>query len=134
VFVIATAVMVLLAATLRWALPQVPPTESLPYRSLLRSVVRIVAEEPLLRQRMALGAAVMGCFSALWTSIAFLLGGSPYNYGNAVIGVFGLVGVAGALAATVAGRLADRGLGLQVSTTAILVLLGSWAVLAVGAG
>ena len=53
VFVIATAVMVLLAATLRWALPQVPPTESLPYRSLLRSVVRIVAEEPLLRQRMA---------------------------------------------------------------------------------
>src|SRR5205085_2029908 len=57
VFVIAAATMVTLAALLRWALPEVPPTEDLPYRSLLRSVVRLVREEPLLRQRMVLGAA-----------------------------------------------------------------------------
>jgi predicted MFS family arabinose efflux permease len=111
VFVFAAALMFALAVVLRQALPCVRPTEDLPYRSLLRSVLHLVREEPLLRQRMALGAAGMGCFSVLWTSIAFLLSGSPYHYGNAVIGLFGLAGLAGALIAPVAGRLADRGHG-----------------------
>jgi predicted MFS family arabinose efflux permease len=132
VFVIATGVMVVLAATLRWALPKVPPTESLPYRSLLRSVLRLVAQEPLLRQRMALGAAVMGCFSALWTSIAFLLSGPPYNYGNTAIGLFGLAGIAGAAIAPVAGRMADRGNGKLATSAALLILLASWGLLLLG--
>jgi len=132
VFVIATAVMVLLAATLRWALPPAPPTESLAYRSLLRSVASIVAEEPLLRQRMALGAAVMGCFSALWTSIAFLLSGPPYNYGNTAIGLFGLAGIAGAMIAPVAGRLSDQGKGKLATSGALVILLASWGLLLLG--
>ncbi|MGZ4307354.1 MAG: MFS transporter [Solirubrobacteraceae bacterium] len=133
VFVIATGVMVVLAATLRWALPKVPPTESLPYRSLLRSVGRLVVEEPVLRQRMAVGAAVMGCFSALWTSIAFLLSGPPYNYGNTAIGLFGLAGIAGAAIAPVAGRLADRGKGKLATSAGLLILLASWGLLLLGA-
>ena len=132
VFVIATVVMVVLAATLRWALPRVPPTESLPYGSLLRSVGRIVVEEPLLRQRMALGAAVMGCFSALWTSIAFLLSGPPYNYGNTAIGLFGLAGIAGAMIAPIAGRLSDQGKGKLATSAALLILLASWGLLLLG--
>ncbi|HET9329294.1 MAG TPA: MFS transporter [Steroidobacteraceae bacterium] len=132
VFVIATGVMVVLAATLRWALPKVPPTESLPYRSLLRSVARLVADEPLLRQRMALGAAAMGCFSALWTSVAFLLSGPPYNYGNTAIGLFGLAGIAGAAIAPVAGRMADRGNGKLATSAALLILLASWGPLLLG--
>ncbi|MGZ4185765.1 MAG: MFS transporter [Solirubrobacteraceae bacterium] len=133
VFVIATGVMVVLAATLRWALPKVPPTESLPYRSLLRSVGRLVVQEPVLRQRMAVGAAVMGCFSALWTSIAFLLSGPPYNYGNTAIGLFGLAGIAGAAIAPVAGRLADRGKGKLATSAGLLILLASWGLLLLGA-
>ncbi|MGZ4182775.1 MAG: MFS transporter [Solirubrobacteraceae bacterium] len=132
VFVIATAVMVALAATLRWALPKVPPTESLPYRSLLRSVVRLVAQEPLLRQRMVLGAAVMGCFSALWTSLTFLLSGPPYDYGNTAIGLFGLAGIAGAAIAPVAGRMADSGKGKLATSAALLILLASWGLLLLG--
>jgi predicted MFS family arabinose efflux permease len=132
VFVIATGVMVVLAATLRWALPKVPPTESLPYGSLLRSVGRLVAQEPLLRQRMAIGATVMGCFSALWTSIAFLLSGPPYNYGNTAIGLFGLAGIAGAAIAPVAGRLADHGKGKLATSAGMLILLASWGLLLLG--
>jgi predicted MFS family arabinose efflux permease len=132
VFVIATATMVTLAALLRWALPEVPPTEDLPYRSLLRSVVSLVREEPVLRQRMVLGAAAMGCFSVLWTSIAFLLSGAPYHYGNTVIGLFGLAGLAGALIAPVAGRLADRGHGAFATSAALAVLLASWGLLVLG--
>jgi MFS family permease len=96
-------------------------------------VLKLIGEEPILRQRMALGALGFGCFSILWTALAFLLSAPPFNYSNAVIGLFGLAGVAGALAASAAGRLADRGLGAQVTTAVLIVLPASWAVLAAGA-
>jgi predicted MFS family arabinose efflux permease len=132
VFVFGAIAMLALAATLRRALPRVPPTTDLAYGGLLRSVFALVATEPVLRQRMALGGLSFGCFSVLWTSLAFLLAGAPFHYGNAIIGLFGLAGVAGAAAASVAGRLADRGHGARTSTAAILVLLASWGVLAIG--
>jgi predicted MFS family arabinose efflux permease len=132
VFVIAAAAMLVLAAILRCVLPKVPATERLPYPALLRSVLELVKREPLLRQRMVLGAAAFGCFSVLWTSVAFLLAGAPYHYGNAVIGLFGLAGLAGALIAPVAGRLSDRGHGRLAMTGSIFVLLLSWGALAFG--
>ncbi len=132
VFVMAAVAMLVLAAVLRCALPRVPPTERLRYPQLLRSVLALVRGEPLLRQRMLIGATAFGCFSVLWTSVAFLLAGPPYHYGNAAIGLFGLAGLAGALAAPVAGRLSDHGHGRLAMTGSILVLLLSWGVLAFG--
>ena len=132
VYWFAAAAMVILAATLRRALPRVPPTTDLSYGGLLRSVVALVREEPILRQRMMVGALTFGCFSTLWTSLAFLLSGAPYHYGNGVIGLFGLVGVVGALAASGAGRLADRGHNARVTTATLLIMFASWGVLALG--
>jgi predicted MFS family arabinose efflux permease len=132
VFAVAAGAMLVLALVLRWALPRVPATEKLPYPALLRSVLALVASEPVLRQRMVLGACGMGCFSVLWTSLAFLLSGAPYHYGNGVIGLFGLAGIAGALAAQAAGRVADRGHGRLATTAMILTLLVGWALLALG--
>lgn len=135
VFALAAGAMLVLAAALRRALPEVAPTEAIPYRSALRSVFGLVRREPVLRQRMLLGGLGFGCFSVLWTSLAFLLsgiGGGHYHYGNAGIGLFGLAGVAGAAIAPVSGRLADRGHGRLAATGALVVLLGSWALLAWG--
>ena len=136
VFATAAVVMVALALLLRRALPRVAPTSDLPYGTALRSVLRLVADEPLLRQRMLLGACAFGAFSILWTSLAFLLSGvhsSHYHYGNAVIGLFGLAGVAGASAAQVVGRMADRERGGLATTVTLLSLLSSWLLLALGA-
>jgi len=132
VFWFAAAAMVILAATLRRALPRVPPTTELSYGGLLRSIAGLIRDEPALRQRMLVGALDFGCFSALWTSLAFLLSGAPYHYGNALIGLFGLVGVVGALAASAAGRLADRGHNGRATTVSILVMFVSWGILALG--
>ena len=132
VFWFAAAAMVILAATLRRVLPRIPVTADLPYRGLLRSVLSLVRQEPALRQRMLVGALTFGCFSILWTSLAFLLSGAPYHYGNGLIGLFGLVGVVGAVAASGAGRLADRGHNGRATTASILIMLASWGVMALG--
>ncbi len=133
VYVMAAAAMLLLAAVLYRALPEAEPSEKISYRALLRSVLDLVREEPVLRQRMGLGAASLGCFSILWTPIAFLLSGPPYRYGTALIGLFGLAGLAGAAVAPAAGRLADRGRGRCATLGAIVILLGSWGLLDIGA-
>ncbi|HET8977447.1 MAG TPA: MFS transporter [Solirubrobacteraceae bacterium] len=132
VFYFAAAAMVAMSTMLRRALPRVPPTAQISYGGLLRSILALIRDEPVLRQRMMIGALCFGCFSVLWTSLSFLLAGAPYHYGNGVIGLFGLAGVAGAAAATVAGRLADRGRGAHATTATILILLISWAILAAG--
>ncbi|OON75345.1 MFS transporter [Streptomyces tsukubensis] len=129
VYVFAAGVMVVLAIVLRRVLPLVRPAAKTPYPQLLRSVATLVRTESLLRRRMALAAVGMGAFTVLWTASSFLLAGPVYGYGPAIIGLFGLVGVVGAAAATVAGRLADRGRARQVTTGGLILLTASWGVL-----
>ena len=38
------------------------------------------------------GALGFAAFSVFWTTMAFLLAGAPYHYGDLIIGLFGLVG------------------------------------------
>jgi predicted MFS family arabinose efflux permease len=132
VFALAAVAMLALSLTLARRLPKLPHTEPVRYRAALRSVLTLIAREPVLRQRMALGALGFGCFSVLWTSIAFLLSGAPYRYDEALIGLFGLAGAAGALIAPVAGRLTDQGRGRFALGGFLLALLASWALLALG--
>ncbi len=136
VFALAAVAMLALSAILRRMLPRVAPTSDLHYGAALRSVITLIRAEPMLRQRMALGATAFGSFSILWTSLAFLLSGvhgSHYHYSNATIGLFGLAGVAGASAAQIAGRLADRGHGHATTTATLTLMVVSWALLALGA-
>ena len=68
----------------------------------------------------------------LWTTLTFLLSSPPYEYSTTTIGLFGLAGAAGAYAANRFGRLADRGLGNLATRVGLLLLLGSWGLLAFG--
>jgi predicted MFS family arabinose efflux permease len=136
VFAVAAVSLVAMAATLWRALPKVEPTSDITYGAALRSVARLIKEEPILRQRMVLGGLGFGCFSILWTALAFLLsgsGGSHYHDGSAVIGLFGLAGVAGAAIAPIAGRMADHGHGRLMTTLTVCTLLVSWGILRLGA-
>jgi predicted MFS family arabinose efflux permease len=131
VFGVGAVAMVVLALLLARALPVAPPPEPTTYPRVLRSVLTLIRTEPVLRQRMALGAFGFACFSILWTAIAFLLGGH-YGYGEGVIGLFGLAGIAGAAVAPLSGRLADRGHGRTAVTLFLVLLLASWALLDLG--
>ncbi len=132
VFVVAALVVLGMAALLNRRLPGEQPRPHLIYADLLRSVVRLVATEPVLRLRSAIGALTFATFNVIWTSLAFLLVGSPYHYTEAVIGLFGLLGAAGALAASFSGRLADRGFERWVSGSSLVVVSGAFGLLALG--
>ncbi len=105
----------------------------LSYPRLLRSTVAMFRYEPLLRWRAGIAATSMASFNVLWTAMTFLLVRSPYAWSESAIGLFGLVGAAGALTASLAGRLADRG-HVQIVTGAGTVLLAvSWLAIVAGA-
>ena len=131
VYLVAAALMAVLAMGLRRELPAERPRAHVPYRALLRSTARLFATEPVLRRRCLYGFLSFACFSVLWTSVAFLLKGAPYHYSNTVIGLFGLVGAAGALAANGAGRLADGATRAATFGFALAMAL-AFAVLAAG--
>ena len=132
IYGLAAAAMLTLALVLRRALPLVAPPEQLPYGHLLASVGTLIREEPRLRHRMAIGFLSMASFSGLWTVIAFLLSGPQYGYGEGVIGLFALAGLAGAAMASFAGRLADRGHVAAGTRAGALAVLGGWGLIALG--
>ncbi|MFD8481568.1 MFS transporter [Kitasatospora sp. NPDC059673] len=115
----------LLAVALYRALPAHAATTDLPYRQVLRSTVQLVRTHPALLKRGLYQAAVFGSFSAFWTAVSFQLTGPAFGYSEAGVGIFALVGAAGALVAPLAGRWADRGLGRPLTGAALLVASGS---------
>ncbi|MCX6546695.1 MAG: MFS transporter [Acidobacteria bacterium] len=130
VYFVGAGAMVGVAFVLRRALPKHHQPVDLSYFRLILSIFALFREEPVLRLRALLGAAAFGTFSVFWTSMAFLLAGPPHRLSPSSIGLFGLVGAAGALAASSAGRLADRGKGHWATGGGLALLLVSWVPLA----
>ncbi|WP_225651892.1 MFS transporter [Streptomyces pseudogriseolus] len=89
------------------------------YARLLGSLPPLITQHASLRVSAALGATVFAAFSAFWSSLAFHLTAPPIGLGPAMIGLFGLFSVPGALAARYSGRLADRWGPLRVNVLAL---------------
>jgi predicted MFS family arabinose efflux permease len=104
---IASGVMLLLAIVLVRVLPKSQPAVVLTYRQLMRSMLHLLGE-PVLQESAITGAMAFGAFSVFWSTLIFLLEQPPYRYGSEVAGLFGLIGVVGAAAAPIAGKLADK--------------------------
>src|SRR5580698_8330507 len=122
--------MVAIASALRFALPPEAPRPALPYGRLVFSALRLLVTHPGLRRRALDGATAFGAFSVLWTCLAFQLSAAPYHYSNAVIGLFGLAGLAGVFAANVAGRLADARLSASAAIASAVAVTASFGLLA----
>ena len=132
VYRVAGVAMVLVALALWRVLPASRNPVRSGYGEILRSMATLAVRFPRLRSRALLGALSFASVSGLFSTMALMLSGPAHGLGDAAIGLVGLVGVAGALMANVAGRMADRGY-LQATTGACAaLLLASWAALAAG--
>ncbi|MEV0279061.1 MFS transporter [Streptomyces sp. NPDC050610] len=133
VYLASASLTALLALVLHRVLPRhsgASPTTALRYGQLLRSTVTLFARERLLRLRALFGLLIFAAFSTLWSSVALPLSEPPYSLSHSAIGALGLIGVAGALAATAAGRLNDRGLSGRTTGIALALLTAAWLPLA----
>lgn len=98
---------VALGAVVWLAIPSFAPTTRLGYGALLASMGQLWRSHRVLRRAAyAQGLLAIG-FSAFWSTLALMLH-ARFGLDSAAAGAFGLAGAAGALAAPLAGRLADH--------------------------
>lgn len=123
VFAASIVAMLGLAVLVAVRLPRSKPTSALPYGQLLKSMGQLVLELRELRETALTGGALFAAFSLFWTVLALLLAAPPFGLGPQAAGLFGIVGATGALAAPLAGRLADRR-GPRAVVTLSIALIG----------
>ncbi|MFL6707528.1 MAG: MFS transporter [Massilia sp.] len=116
------AVLILVVAfVLRAKLPQRVPTAPMPYGKLIGSLWHLLLGTPVLRRRAAYHAGLFGAFSLFWTVTPLVLASPSFHLSQTGIAIFALVGMAGAVASPVAGRLADSGHTLTATAGALLL-------------
>ena len=137
-FGVAAVISLLLLVTMRITFPVSRPGFTGSYVSLMRSLLTLVKEQPLLREAAAINALAFATFGLFWTTMVLHLSGPPFHYNSDLIGLFGLAAAAGALAAPLVGGSADKrnpripigyGLGLLLLS---FVLLYVWADTVIG--
>ncbi|MEU4932341.1 MFS transporter [Streptomyces yokosukanensis] len=133
IYVVSAVLMLVLAVALRRTLPQRAPDHTGGYRTLLASLGELVRREPVLRRRSLCQASMFGAFTTFWTAIAYELI-DEHHFGQVQIALFALVGAAGAAAAPIAGRIADRGHGRGAAGAALLLASSAFVLAALGHG
>ena len=131
VFYISAGMMLTLALVLFRVLPQRRPGTGLAYSRILRSLPRLVSRTAVLRRRAFYQAMMFAAFNVFWTGVPLLLA-REFAFGQGRIALFTLAGAAGALAAPIAGRLADRGLTRPATGWALVAAVVAFAVAVAG--
>lgn len=123
IFALSAAVIIILAIVLSKVLPTRKPTANTHYAALLGSMWQLLRTTPILRRRAIYHACVFGTFSLFWTTVPLLLSSPTFHFSQKAIALYALVGVAGAVAAPVAGRLADRGWTRPATGIALAIVI-----------
>jgi predicted MFS family arabinose efflux permease len=121
VYLIAALAMLVMLAVLRLALPLRQPHSPMGYRALMASMVDLALQTPVLRLRALCHACLFASFSLFWTVVPQYLA-QRFAMPQRGIALYALAGVAGAIAAPLAGRMADRGWTRPATLTAMLLV------------
>lgn len=91
-------------------MPDYPATNpGMNYFRILWDILLMIPRHPVLVQACLAGMFCSAPFTSFWTTLTFLLAGSPYHYDSLTIGLFGLIGIAGMLISPIwARRMTDR--------------------------
>lgn len=109
VFALSAAFVVLLMLALLKVLPRREPHARSSYPAVIRSLGRLILDEPVLRRRAFYQSMIFATFSLFWTGAPLLLLSDVYGFSQRGVAIFALAGALGVFAAPVAGHIADRG-------------------------
>lgn len=142
-YLFASAIILALSILQYFLLPTSEPNFNGNYFKLIASIGSLIKRHKKLRQAMMIGALHFGAFSAFWATLIFLMESPQFNYGPQAVGLFGIIGAAGALTAPLIGRLADKrdpivtvrlGAVLMVASYLVYYFLGGHSILALIVG
>ena len=125
VFIVAAVLMAGIAAIVALALPRFQPAGGLGYGALLGSLVELLRDTPVLRERAFYQACMFATFSLFWTTVPIELA-HHHGFSQSQIALFTLVGAVGVVAGPLGGRLADAGHSRLATWMALSVAFASW--------
>jgi len=127
VFFVSAGLMLLLLWILSSSLPKrTPESGGMTYTRLIWSMTKLVRDQAVLRRRGIYQGLMFGAFCVFWTTVPLLLM-RGFGFTQKGVAVFALVGVAGAVVAPLAGRIADRGFSRQASLASFGLAILSFA-------
>ena len=134
VYFMAAGICLMLMLLMAKRFPQSIPSFKGTYKELMASMWGYVKTQPVLREASLINFFAFAVLSAFWTTMVLYLASPPYSFQTLQIGLFGIAGAAGALAAPLVGKLSGRGnprrnvligLVLQFLSIAIFYFTGS---------
>ncbi|MDA2480788.1 MFS transporter, partial [Bacillus cereus group sp. Bce025] len=123
IFALSATVIIVLAFVLSKVLPTRKPKGKTNYIALLNSMWQLLRTTPILRRRAIYHACVFGAFSLFWTTVPLLLSSPAFHFSQTAIALYALVGITGAIAAPIGGRLADLGWTRPATGIALTVVI-----------
>ncbi|OJE33578.1 MFS transporter [Bacillus thuringiensis] len=123
IFALSATIIIVLSFVLSKVLPTRKPTEKTNYTALLSSMWKLLRTTPILRRRAIYHACVFGAFSLFWTTVPLLLSSPAFHFSQTAIALYALVGITGAIAAPIGGRLADLGWTRPTTGIALTVVI-----------
>lgn len=130
-YFVAAFLMVLCGVVVSRVLPDLRPTFQGKYRQLMGSLFSLVRDYPALRIYALRSGLAFGAFLAMWSCLAFKMGGAPFFAGSDVVGYLGLCGIAGALTASFVGQAVKRVGVRRFNYIGCLLILLAWLALSV---
>ncbi|GAA4797566.1 MFS transporter [Olivibacter ginsenosidimutans] len=126
-YFIAAAICFLLVLLIKRILPENEPAYRGSYKELMRSIGHYVKTFPALRWASISNGLSFASMSAFWVTMVLFLSAKPFAYNTVQIGLFGIIGASGALAAPLVGKNSsgDRNMVKRISLLGLcLQLLG----------
>ncbi|SFT14792.1 Predicted arabinose efflux permease, MFS family [Zhouia amylolytica] len=127
-YIIAGISMLLLYTVLQYRLPSYNPDYKGNYVQLMNSLRFYLVDDNNIRMAGLRGALGFAGLSAFWTTLVFLMNDS-FGYGSTITGLFGVIGIFGALSATVIGKWNDKLNQKTILLIASITLFSAWCVL-----
>ncbi|AIO65625.1 MFS transporter [Burkholderia oklahomensis] len=126
IYAVAAALEGLVVLAVWRLLPALPVSAGGRYSQLMASLVKLWRQHAALRRAVYTQGLLAMSLGAFWSTLALVLAAPPYHQGSGVAGAYGVAGAAGALAAPLFGRFADRAGPLPAIRVGCLLVIGSF--------
>ncbi|OYP76626.1 MFS transporter [Prevotella sp. P4-51] len=132
-FIIAAFVMLICMGVMLLMMPEMKRNYEGTYRGLMSTMAEIIVLHPSVRIYSIRAAFGFGSMMAIWSCLAFHLAQPPFRAGSDMVGMLGLCGIMGAVAASGIGKQVPKfgirkfslfGAGMQIMAWGIALLFG----------